>query len=397
MKKKGPLFLSRRGFENLLVVVVGVLLYLCFTHMSAVVSRVNTFVSVLRPFIVGFVLAYLLNRPVVFFENKVFYKSKGRRSLAILVVYVITLVVLAGLMGMVVPQLVQSLVGIANNAAVYVKNISDFASYLQEEFNLDPTLIEPFRASSTDLIEWLSDFLTDAMPQIVNISVSVGSGLISVLTALIASVYMLSGKNTLLRQFRKLVYAFVPRERAARFLGICAHANDIFSGFIIGKIIDSAIIGVICLVGMNLLRMPYAMLISVIVGVTNVIPFFGPFIGAIPSILILFMVSPFNAVKFAIFVLALQQFDGNILGPKILGNSTGLSAIWVLVAIIVGGGLFGFTGMLLGVPTFAVFYALISELIARRLREKGLDGSGNLLAEVEENAVMQPKEEATEP
>ena len=152
-----------------------------------------------------------------------------------------------------------------------------------------------------------------------------------------------------------------------------------FSGFIIGKIIDSAIIGVICFVGMSLLGMPFTLLISMIVGVTNVIPFFGPFIGAIPSIMILLMASPIDAIKFAIFVLALQQFDGNILGPKILGDSTGLSAIWVLVAIIVGGGLFGFAGMVVGVPTFAVLYSLTSDFLADRLKAKGITANGEPL------------------
>ena len=144
-----------------------------------------------------------------------------------------------------------------------------------------------------------------------------------------------------------------------------------FLGFIGGKIIDSAIIGVLCFIGMNILGMQYALLISIVVGVTNVIPFFGPFIGAIPSVMILLIVDPWDAVYFAIFVLALQQFDGNILGPKILGDSTGLSAIWVLVSIIVGGGLFGFTGMLLGVPTFAVLYSLTKDGLPKSWQKKG--------------------------
>ena len=167
--------------------------------------------------------------------------------------------------------------------------------------------------------------------------------------------------------------------RARSVLEVCYHANRVFGGFIIGKIIDSSIIGVLCFVCMTLLRLPFAVLISVIVGVTNIIPFFGPFIGAVPSILILLIVDPIAALKFAVFVLLLQQFDGNILGPKILGDSTGLSALWVLVAIIVSGGLFGFAGMVVGVPVFAVLYALASSFFARRLREKGIDEEGNPL------------------
>lgn len=207
----------------------------------------------------------------------------------------------------------------------------------------------------------------------------IGNGFISAVTALISSVYMLMGKDRLLRQLRKAVPALLPLPRARSVLEVCSRANRVFGGFIIGKIIDSSIIGVLCFVCMTLLRLPFAVLISVIVGVTNIIPFFGPFIGAVPSILILLIVDPIAALKFAVFVLLLQQFDGNILGPKILGDSTGLSALWVLVAIIVSGGLFGFAGMVVGVPVFAVLYALASSFFARRLWEKGIDEEGNPL------------------
>ena len=149
-------------------------------------------------------------------------------------------------------------------------------------------------------------------------------------------------------------------------------ANQIFVGFINGKLLDSAIIGVLCFFLCALFKIPYSVLVSVVIGVTNVIPFFGPIIGAVPCIMILVIVNPWAALRFGILIVALQQFDGNILGPKILGDSTGLSAIWVLVAIVVGGGLFGFAGMLLGVPTFAVLYSLVKEWAERRLVEKGI-------------------------
>ncbi|MEG1932950.1 MAG: AI-2E family transporter, partial [Pygmaiobacter sp.] len=233
----------------------------------------------------------------------------------------------------------------------------------------------------TDLITRVTDIVSKGLPQLVNVSVKIGSGFVTAITAVISSVYMLTSKDVLVRQFRKIVFATFPRERAVRVLSVCSNANGVFSGFIVGKLLDSAIIGVICFVGMNVLRLPFAVLISVIIGVTNVIPFFGPFIGAIPSVMILLIVDPWGALRFALFVILLQQFDGNILGPKILGDSTGLSAIWVLVAIIVGGGLFGFAGMLLGVPSFAVLYALTSDFIAARLKEKGIDEEGNRLAD----------------
>ena len=184
---------------------------------------------------------------------------------------------------------------------------------------------------------------------------------------------MLSGKPRLTRQMRKLIYAVFPAKGASRILAVGGKANKIFVGFINGKLLDSAIIGVLCFLLCTLFRIPYAILVSVVVGVTNVIPFFGPIIGAIPCLMILVIVDPWAALWFGILIIALQQFDGNILGPKILGDSTGLSAIWVLVAIIVGGGLFGFPGMLLGVPTFAVLYSLVKDWAERRLQEKGIN------------------------
>ena len=217
------------------------------------------------------------------------------------------------------------------------------------------------------------------MPKILNFGVAVGSGVVTAITALISSIYMLAGKGRLVPQLKKLTYAIAPRTSAERFLSVCSRANGVFVGFINGKLIDSAIIGVLCFILTMIFRIPYPVLVSVVVGVTNIIPFFGPIIGAVPCVMILLIVDPWAAVRFGILVIALQQFDGNILGPKILGDSTGLSAIWVLVAIVVGGGLFGFPGMLLGVPTFAVLYSLVREWTNARLESKGIDGDGNPL------------------
>lgn len=204
------------------------------------------------------------------------------------------------------------------------------------------------------------------------------NGVVTAVTAVIASIYMLSGKPRLVNQLKKLVYAAFPAKGADRILTVSGKANQIFVGFINGKLLDSAIIGVLCFFLCTICKIPYAVLVSVVIGVTNVIPFFGPIIGAVPCIMILVIVNPWAALRFGVLIIALQQFDGNILGPKILGDSTGLSAIWVLVAIVVGGGLFGFAGMLLGVPTFAVLYSLIKEWAERRLEEKGLSDREDL-------------------
>ena len=366
---------NHRFFSNLAVVLIGITFYLAMSNLDLVHGALKTVMDVLAPFIWGFVVAYLLDAPVRWFETKL----GGRRILSILISYLLAVAMLVVLLSFVIPQLVQSVTMLINNASGYLNNLNGVVNNWGDRLNIDPEVTSGMLVSYTDLMNQATQLATRFMPEILNYGMAVGSGVVSALTALIASVYMLMDKHKLLSQLHKITYAFLPLPKARRVLTVCSHANQVFSGFIIGKIIDSAIIGVICFVGMSLLGMPFTLLISVIVGVTNVIPFFGPFIGAIPSVMILLMASPIDAIKFAIFVLALQQFDGNILGPKILGDSTGLSAIWVLVAIIVGGGLFGFAGMVVGVPTFAVLYSLTSDFLASQLKAKGITANGEPL------------------
>ncbi len=224
-----------------------------------------------------------------------------------------------------------------------------------------------------DFVSFSTNFVIDTIPSLLDFSISIGATVFNILTALIASLYMLFGKERLIFQVKKLLFAYIPYKRADRIMVIARRSNRIFSGFIVGKMIDSIIIGIICFIGMLFIHQPFAVLIAVIIGVTNMIPFFGPFIGAIPCAFILLLVNPMTTIIFVIFIIILQQIDGNIIGPKILGDSTGLSAIWVLVAIIIGNGLFGIVGMLIGVPTFAVVYSIVSDNIKSKLKEKTID------------------------
>lgn len=194
----------------------------------------------------------------------------------------------------------------------------------------------------------------------------------NILIGVIISIYLLFSKEQFIAQAKKVLYAFIKPDRAYKVLHITKKSNEIFSGFISGKIIDSAIVGVICFVVMSLFKMPYPLLISIIIGVTNIIPFFGPFIGAVPSTFLILMEDPKMGIYFLIFVILLQQLDGNVIGPKILGNSTGLPAFWVVFSILLGGGMFGFLGMLMGVPTFSVLYYLFQTIVNQKLFSKEL-------------------------
>ena len=396
MKRHMRAIFNSRTLSNLFIVFVGIVLYILFSNLDSVLSQIGSISKVLRPFIIGFAVAYLLNIPVRYMEEKVFVKFRAKRGLSILSVYLIATVLLSILLGAVIPQVIQSVMDLINNTPTYLENLNGLMMWVTQKFGLEKEELEPFFLSYSTLVKESANMLTAALPELLNVGVAIGSGLITTLTALIASVYMLGSKHSLISQLKRMTYALLPKSNADELLRVSRHANDIFSGFIGGKIIDSAIIGVLCFIGMNILGMQYAVLISVVVGVTNVIPFFGPFIGAIPSVMILLIVDPWDALYFALFVLALQQFDGNILGPKILGDSTGLSPIWVLVSIIVSGGLFGFAGMLLGVPTFAVLYFLTREWVTARLAEKGLDENGDYLPKPEEEQTAQEQPEQNE-
>lgn len=388
--------LDSRALSNLIVVCVGVLLYLGLTHLPQVRRTVGSVVGVFTPFIAGFVIAYLLNTPVDFFERKVYHQFKRKRALSIVTVFLITVAVITILLQLILPQVADSIRQLFNNLTAYLNNLTQTVQDLTQRFHLEgeglTNLVDHYNdfirnLSSADMVKRATEFLTSSAPELWNFGMSVGNGVVNgvvtAMTAIIASIYMLSGKPRLMNQLKKLIYAAFPEKGVSRILSVGGKANQIFVGFINGKLLDSAIIGALCFLLCTLLKIPYAVLVSVIVGVTNVIPFFGPIIGAVPCLMILVIVNPWAALRFGVLIIALQQFDGNILGPKILGDSTGLSAIWVLVAIVVGGGLFGFPGMLLGVPTFAVLYSLVKEWAERRLEEKGIHADGQQKASTE--------------
>ena len=389
-KKKKWYILDGNHIQLLIVLLVAILFYVGLNHFDVVTVRIDKFMGVLSPFIVGFAIAYLLNTPMCFFERKLFANSKYKRVLSILLVYVLAFAVVAILLGLIIPQVVQSVKDLASNMQFYLDGLNQLVQNLTEQFDLDSEGINTALGDFQSMMSNVSAKVAQALPQIVDVGFAIGSGVITGITAIISSIYMLAGKGRLVPQLKRLLYAILPKRRSDRLLQICSHANEVFVGFINGKIIDSAIIGVLCFILCAIFRIPYPMLVSVTVGVTNVIPFFGPIIGAIPCLFILVIVDPWAALRFFALVIGLQQFDGNILGPKILGDSTGLSAIWVLVSIVTCGGLFGFPGMILGVPTFAVLYALVREWVNNRLRAKKIDGNGHPLEDKEQTP---PKEE----
>ncbi len=374
--------LPHRFLLDLLLVFLGVVFYLSLSHLNDLLNLVRGLYQVVWPFVLAFALAWLMDPLVKFCESKIFRKGKARlrRWLSIATTYIVMLALIAALLYVILPQVYESLLALIAAIPDYLTGLQAAVNELASHFSLlegeDATLIVD---TYSDLVNQLVGWVQSILPQLVNAGVSLGSGLVNILMALIASIYMLADKDRLKGAAVRCVHALIPSPHDDKLLRLAGRAHVIFSGFINGKLLDSLIIGLLCLMGTLILRIPFAGLISLIVGVTNIIPVFGPFIGAIPSILILLIVDPWSALWFGIFVVALQQLDGNVIGPRILGDSCGVSALGVLVSITVGGSLAGVTGMLVGVPLYSLMCQLGREYLdaqlARKAAEKELSGN----------------------
>ena len=388
--KSGPSKLRQqfnRGMTYFLVIAASLLFYFALLRLTNISRVFQNIFTVLKPVIYGCVFAYLLNQidkylfPVLDQKLKKPGQAKNAsRAVGILAAIVLLLVLITTLCNLLIPELYSSIRNLVLTLPKQLNDLVDELSEVKLDDSTTSTLLKNAMKEGTDmLLNWLrTDLMGKANELMSNLTVGVlniVSEIFNAVIGLIVSIYILFSKELFVRQSKKCVYAVLSARHANMVLHLTTKSNEIFGGFIIGKIIDSAIIGVLCFVGLSILKMPYAMLVSVIVGVTNVIPFFGPYIGAIPSTILIMLANPIQGVYFILFILVLQQFDGNILGPKILGNSTGLSAFWVIVAILLGGGLFGFVGMVMGVPTFAVFYYVAELIVNSRLEKKKLPAS----------------------
>ena len=351
--------------------------YLLLNNLGYFLGRIGIFINILSPFAGGIVIAYILDPMVKFFYTRLFKEKKGTRGFAILLAYAVAILLLVLLGWLVVPQIVNSIVMLVTNFPGYIQGVQDMLLYVQSEYGIDLQQATKMLDDSEAMVKEIYAMATNAMPQIVASIGSVASNFVAIFTSIAASIYMLADKDHLLHQLRTLAYAFLPEKVASNTLRICHYANVNFTGFFVGKIIDSAIIGVITFVAMTILRLDFAVLISVFIGITNIIPVFGPFIGAIPSVFILLLIDPLQAVIFCVLILIIQQVDGNFIGPKILGSSIGISALWILFSIVVGGDLFGIVGMIVGVPVFATLYGLAQEFVHYALDKRGIDSEGN--------------------
>lgn len=376
----------RQAMVYLLVIAISIIFIFILFKWSSIHKSIKGLVKILAPVIAGLVIAYVL-LPVVEFVERRLLKSawvtqsknltRTKRivrgiSVACAMVFALGIIFILGYM--VLPQLVTSIAQIIMRFPSYTRQVTQWFESLQYESQFSQDLQDLINQAMNYLQTWMqNDFYPQLRAGINTFTLSIMNVLqffYNIIIGAIISIYVMMSTNTFTGQAKKIAYAVLKPDMANSLIEVVRHCNQIFGGFITGKLIDSAIIGVVCFICLNLIHMPYAMLVSVIVGVTNVIPFFGPYIGAIPSVILISLTDLKQGVIFLVFIIILQQIDGNILGPKILGNSTGLSPFWVVFAILVGGGVFGFPGMLLGVPVFAVIYYLIKTFVEYALYKK---------------------------
>lgn len=373
------------GLTAFLTVAACVVFFFLIYRLPGILSFLGKILSVIQPVIIGLIIAYLVN-PIAnsinggllrlskkYFNKKPEIARKISKAVSVFGALAVFLLVLILIIYMIVPQFIDS---ISSMIKVLPGQLDAFIKRVSAEFERNKDLQNLINAVYEYEKEWLQNDLT---VYVNSVATYFASGVWSVVSflknfavGLIFALYILFNKALLMRQFRKLLYACINNNVVEHIFRTGNKAHRIFSGFIYGKLLDSFIIGVLCFIGISILKIPYTMLVAVVIGVTNIIPVFGPYLGGIPCAALILLTDPMKGLYFIIFIILLQALDGNFIGPKILGNSTGLSAFWVVFAIVAGGGLFGVLGMLIGVPLFAVIYYLVTTFVNFRLKRKKL-------------------------
>ena len=378
------------GATAFIVVAALILFYMLITHFPDISGALGKLGKILSPFIWGLIISYLLTPLMKRLDAHVFGPLCGRlfrksrnggkklaRGLSVLVSLLAFLLVLAALVYMILPQLYSSIVTIVDNSPSYIESMTTWAETKLTDYPaVEGYVTELLGDANKDIVNWLQ---SRVLPKLGGVLTSLTSGvyyvllgIYNLLVGIIVSIYILGNLEKVKAGFKRLLYSVFSLEAAEKIREALLFTHKTFMGFISGKLLDSAIIGLICYVFCAALSMPYTLLVSIIIGITNIIPFFGPFIGAVPCALIILLVNPIKCLIFVIFIIILQQIDGNIIGPKILGETTGINGFWVMFSIIVGAGIFGFWGMLLGVPVFVVIYNFFDKRVKKRLERSDL-------------------------
>ncbi len=354
----------------LLIITYSVLLIFVLINYQPILAFIGKILDLISPFFIAVGIAYVFNIPLKFYLNKLPEQMKYRKALAAVLALVTILLIFFVIIRIIAPQLQESIRMLIDNVPGYIEKSNEFINKLTAEFEFSEEMLTQINNLIGEASKWLMSFATDLLPRLLAIGKGVTNGIMNLFLALIIAVYMTVSKEKLLNQLKNVLYAFLPEPVNSYVNHAATMANSTFSSFISGQLVEAVIIGVLCYIGCLVLKIPYAPILAVVIGCTNIIPIFGPIIGTFVCAVLIVFVSPIKAVIFIVFGICLQQFESNLIYPKVVGTSVGLSGLWVLFAITLGGGLFGLVGMLLGLPTFAVLYRLCGDEVARRIALK---------------------------
>lgn len=362
----------------LIIITYTVILYMTLNNFTAVRSALDTWFGLIVPFIYGLGIAYILNIPYQFFLDKLKYlferkkimSSKFMKPAALILTYVSVFLTISLIVWFIIPQLGSSVNLLVKSLPTYLVSLELLINDFLSNLNLTDFLGTQTSNTWTNILQQAATMLSGVLLGIFDYIVSFTGGLYNWLIGITVSIYLLLGKDNLQNQIKRVMKAYLSEKKMDTVMDVASRSNRIFNSFIRGSITDSFVVGILCFIGMSIFGVPYALLVSVIQAITNIIPVFGPLIGAVPSTFIILMDDPLKALIFVIFIFVLQQIDGNIIQPRIVGSSIGLPGIWVLFAIVVGSGLLGIVGLIFGVPAAAVLYSLFKESVNKRLKNK---------------------------
>ncbi|MBE7020829.1 MAG: AI-2E family transporter [Ruminococcaceae bacterium] len=367
--------------KPLWIITYAILLYFIVNNLATFLDYINSGIKLFTPLIIGGVLAFILNLILRFTEKKLFNKifakkldkvKKVRRPVCVVIAYLVFAGIIYIIAKFISPKIQESISTFSANVPIYVNSITNYFSRIAIDYNIAEDIWTKFLENFGIVVSNTSQFLNSALPKIVDFTKTLTSSVFDVFIGIVFSAYMLLSKEKLILTVKKVMYAHMKKETADKTVSIFKHANKVFRSFVGGQITEAFILGILCYIGMLIFRMPYAPLISVIMGVSSLVPVIGPIVGTIPSALLILLESPVVALWFVVFIIVLQQVEGNIIYPRVVGSAIGLSGFWVLLAVTVGGSLFGVLGILLGVPLMAVLYTLYGEFVNKKISEKDI-------------------------
>ena len=353
------------------ILLIAFVLYKLVNQVDVFIRALDFIMALLNPFFWAFAIAYLINPLMVTVETR----FKLKRFWSILIVYTTVLGIIILGITIISPRIANSIANLLRDLPGYLDTTQLWATEQIEKLEVFDKygVKNTVEQHLTQIISQVSNFLNDVLTAAVTQLITLTSGFLKFIVGLIMSIYLLFDKESFIRNSKRILYAFFSESRASKLVNLGREVDDYFSRYLIGKLIDSTIIAILCFIGLTFIKAPYTLLLSIMVGITNMIPYFGPFIGMIPATIITLFYSPIKALWVLVFIFLLQQFDGLYLGPKILGEKVGIGPFWIISAILIGGGTFGVLGMLLAVPIVAVIRALLQRAIDKKLKEKNLD------------------------